>query len=39
VALDIPENEQVMSVIAVGRRAKEPVQKPRKPLEETARFF
>ena len=39
VVLDIPENEKVMSVIAVGRRAKEPVQKPRKPLEETARFF
>ena len=37
--LEIPENEQVMSVIAVGRRAKEPVTKPRKPLEETARFF
>jgi len=37
--LGIPGNEQIMSVIAVGKRAKEPVQKPRKALEEVARFF
>ena len=37
--LDIPENEQVMSVIAVGKREKEPVNKPRKPLGEVARFY
>ena len=38
-ALDIPENEQVMSVIAVGKREKEPVNKPRKPLGEVARLY
>ena len=37
--LDIPENEQIMSVIAVGRRAAEPKLKPRKPLDEVAKFF
>ena len=37
--LQIPENEQIMSVIAVGKRAKEPVDKPRKPLDEVVRFF
>lgn len=38
-ALGIPENERVLSVIAVGRRAKEPTQKPRKELSEVAKFF
>ena len=37
--LDIPEGEQVMSVIAVGKRAKAPVDKPRKALADTARFY
>ena len=37
--LDIPENEQIMSVIAVGRRGAEPKQKPRKPLEEVVKFL
>ena len=37
--LQIPENEQIMSVIAVGKRAKEPVDRPRKPLDEVVRFF
>ena len=38
-ALDVPEEEQIMSVIAIGKRAKEPVAKPRKPLEDVARFL
>ena len=37
--LGIPEEEQIMSVIALGKRAKEPVEKPRKALEEVVRFF
>ena len=37
--LMIPEEEQILSVIALGRRAKEPVIKPRKELEEVAAFF
>ncbi len=37
--LDIPENEEVASVIAVGYRAKEPVLNPRKELSEIAKFF
>jgi len=37
--LGIPENEQIMSVIALGKRAKEPVQRPRNELEEVTRFF
>lgn len=37
--LDIPAGEQIMSVIAVGKRAKEPADKARKPLDEVARFF
>ena len=37
--LDIPEEEQIMSVIAVGRRAAAPKLRPRKPLEEVAKFF
>ena len=37
--LGIPEAEAVMSVIAVGKRAKEPALRPRKPLEEVAKFF
>ncbi len=37
--LQIPENEQIMSVIAVGKRAKEPMDRPRKALEEVVKFF
>ena len=37
--LHIPENEQILSVIAIGKRAKEPVDRPRKALEDVARFF
>ena len=37
--LSIPENEEVMAVIAVGKRAEEPLLRPRKPLEETVKFF
>lgn len=38
-ALAIPENEEIMAVIAVGTRAKEPVFKPRKPIEDIAHFL
>ena len=37
--LAIPENEAIMSVIAVGKRGAEPVEKPRKELGEVVRFF
>ena len=37
--LGIPENEEVLSVIAVGKRAEEPAFRPRKELEEIAKFF
>ena len=37
--LDIPENEQIMSVIAMGRRGKAPAPRPRKALDEVARFI
>ena len=37
--LEIPENEQIMSVIAIGKRAKGPVDKTRKDLGEVVRFF
>lgn len=35
----IPENEEILSVIAVGKRAEEPTFRPRKQLEEIAKFF
>ena len=38
-ALSIPEEEEVMAVIAVGKRAKEPGSRPRKELSEVAKFF
>lgn len=38
-ALDIPENEEIVSVIAVGTAAQEPALKPRKPLDEVARIY
>ena len=37
--LDIPENEQIMSVIAIGKRAAEPAERPRKELDSVVRFF
>ncbi len=37
--LNIPENEEIMSVIAVGKRAAEPSLRPRKPLDEVVRFI
>lgn len=37
-ALEIPENEDVVSVIAVGYRAQEPGLRPRKELDEVVRF-
>ena len=37
--LGIPENEEVMSVIAVGKRKAEPAERPRKELNEVVRFF
>ena len=38
-ALGIPENEEIMSVIAVGRRDADPKAPSRKPLDEVARFY
>lgn len=38
-ALGIPDNEEIMSVIAVGKRGAEPTARPRKDLEEVVRFF
>ena len=38
-ALGIPENEEIMSVIAVGRRDGDPKALSRKPLDEVARFY
>jgi nitroreductase len=37
--LGIPENEEIMSVIAVGKAGEEPALRPRKTLEEVVRFF
>ena len=37
--LSIPENEQIMSVIAIGKAAKEAANRPRKEFEEVNRFF
>ena len=39
VLLEIPENETVMAVIALGHRASDPVKPTRKPLDEIAKFF
>ena len=36
--LNIPEDEEIMSVIALGKRACEPAFRPRKQLEEVATF-
>ena len=37
--LGIPDNEQIMSVIAVGKRRGEPHGPVRKPLDEVVRFY
>ena len=37
--LSIPENEEIMSVIAIGKRAKDAVPRPRKELEEVTKVF
>ena len=37
--LRIPENEEIMSIIAVGKRSAEPSVRPRKELDEVVRFF
>ncbi len=38
-ALDIPENEEIMSVIAVGKRVSDPGSRPRKDVSEMTKFF
>ena len=37
--LNIPENETIVSVIAIGKADQEPVFRERKPLEEVVKFF
>ena len=37
--LGIPENEEIMSVIAVGKAAEHPARRPRKELNEVTKFF
>ena len=37
--LGIPEEEEVMSVISVGKRAKDPGSRPRKAVAEMTKFF
>ena len=37
--LKIPENEEIMSVIAVGKRSADPSVRPRKELDEVVKFF
>ena len=37
--LAIPENEEVLSVIAIGRRGEEPTFRPRKELNEIVKFY
>ena len=37
--LSIPENEEIMSVIAVGKSAAEVPARPRKPFDEVVKFF
>ena len=37
--LQIPEEEEVMSVIAIGKRDKEPVLRPRKALSDVVTIF
>ena len=37
--LNIPDNEEIMSVIAIGKRCAEPSLRPRKELDEVVRFI
>ncbi|MBR3277220.1 MAG: nitroreductase family protein [Eubacterium sp.] len=37
--LSIPETEEIVSVIALGKRDQEPAFRPRKELDEVAKFF
>ncbi|MCR5575702.1 MAG: nitroreductase family protein [Oscillospiraceae bacterium] len=37
--LSIPDNEEIMSVIAIGKRSADPSVRPRKDLNEVVRFF
>ena len=37
--LNIPDNEEIMSVIAIGKRGAEPPARPRKELDEVVRFI
>ena len=37
--LDIPDTEEVMAVIAIGKAAQEATARPRKALEEVTKFF
>ncbi len=37
--LNIPENEEIMSVIAVGKRSADVPMRPRRELDEVVRFF
>ena len=37
--LSIPEEEEILSVIAIGKRGEEPALRPRKPLEEIVKIY
>ncbi len=37
--LGIPDSEEILSVLAVGKGSAAPASRPRKPLEEVVRFF
>ena len=37
--LGVPEDEEIMSVIAIGQKRAEPSMRPRKALDEVTRFF
>ena len=37
--LNIAEDEEILSVISIGKRAEEPALRPRKSLEEVIKFY
>lgn len=37
--LCIPEDEEILSVIAIGKRAEEPALRPRKPIKDIVKFY
>ena len=37
--LNIAEDEEILSVISIGKRAEEPALRPRKSLEEVVKFY